>query len=95
MVDQEVEAAEDGEEAPRSIDTTSTSQDVLRRIVVLDDATGARIDKIISADADAGKVVRFAVENGGLVIQDNRFVTIEEDRAIRIEWLGNRRRNSF
>ncbi|WP_145201401.1 hypothetical protein [Sphingobium sp. B2] len=83
-------------EAPPSVvDINETPREALAKIRVVDAGTGTRIDKVIFADAMAGKVKRYAVENGDLVRVDDRFVIIEEDRQISIEWLGNKIRNSF
>ena len=68
---------------------------ILARIRVVDVETGERIDKVIAADAEAGTVTRYAVENGALVLENDRFKVIEESRAIAIEWLGTKRKNSF
>lgn len=87
--------AEAAEVPPSTVDINATPQELLANIRVVDADSGARIDKVIFADADAGKIRRYAVENGGLVIEDDRFVIIEEDRAVRIEWLGKNRRHSF
>lgn len=84
------------EDAPPSrVELGTDPLDLLARIRVVDAATGERIDKVIIADAEAGKVRRYELIDGGLVIENDRPKIIEEDRAIRIEWLGQRRRNSF
>tara|TARA_B100000749_G_scaffold236133_1_gene194183 strand:- start:10 stop:309 length:300 start_codon:yes stop_codon:yes gene_type:complete len=87
--------ADDDRLAPSSVEIGVTAVDVLAEIRVVDVETGERIDKVIFADADAGKVCRYAVENGALVLEQDQFKVIEEDRPIRIEWLGNKRKNSF
>ena len=88
-------AAESDRPVPSSVEIGVTAVDVLADIRVVDAETGERIDKVIFADADAGKVRRYAVENGALVLEQDQFKVIEEDRPIRIEWLGNKRKNSF
>lgn len=80
---------------PAIVELGVTAADVLQRIRVVDVETGDRIDKVIFADAEAGKVRRFDVVDGGLVIENERPKIIEEDRKISIEWLGAKRRNSF
>ncbi|WP_336974173.1 hypothetical protein [Sphingobium aromaticiconvertens] len=70
---------------PRVVDVSSPA-DLRLRIRVVDAITGQTIDKVTYADVDAGKVTRFAVEGGNLVRKDDRFVKIDEDREIRIEW---------
>jgi len=52
---------------------------------VVDAKSGEAIAQVIEADADAGKLRRYAVEDGLLVREDNAFKIIDEDRAIRIE----------
>ncbi|MEZ7273904.1 hypothetical protein NYF14_10585 [Sphingobium sp. 10 DY56-G10] len=90
------DAAADSERpAPSCVEIGVTAVDVLADIRVVDAETGERIDKVIFADADAGKVRRYAVEDGALVLEQDQFKVIEEDRPIRVEWLGNKRKNSF
>lgn len=73
-----------------------TQSTVCARLRVVDATTGDLIVKVIEADADAGRIVRYAVEDGALVRENDRFAIIEEDRAIRLEWLtGKQRKNSF
>lgn len=87
---------DDGPEAPPArVEIGVTASETCAQIRVVDAVTGDRIDKVVMADAVAGKVRRYAVENGGLVIEQNRPKIIEEDRVIRIEWLSGKRRNSF
>lgn len=83
------------EAVPAVVELGVTAIDILQCIRVIDVETGDRIDKVIFADADAGKVRRFDVVDGGLVIENERPKIIEEDRKISIEWLGAKRRNSF
>ncbi|MCC4254127.1 hypothetical protein LL251_17080 [Sphingobium naphthae] len=89
------EAMSDDGALPRSVRMGETPTDILARIRVVDVETGERIDKVIAADAEAGTVTRYAVENGALVLENDRFKVIEESRAIAIEWLGTKRKNSF
>lgn len=86
---------QDQEAPPSRVELGVDRHDLLAKIRVVDAATGERIEKVIMADEEAGKVRRYELANGGLVIEDDRPKIIEEDRAIRIEWLGQRRRNSF
>lgn len=88
-------AAEGARPVPSCVELGVTDTDVLSDIRVVDAETGERIDKTIFADAEAGKVRRYAVENGALVLEQDKFKVIEEDRPIRIEWLGTKRKNSF
>lgn len=73
--------------AVTAIAAGETSDDVLRNIRVVDAATGEEIIRVISADAVAGTVTRFLVEDGNLVREGNAFATVTEERAIRIEWI--------
>ncbi len=74
--------------AVTAIAAGETSDDVLRNIRVVDAATGEEIVRVISADAVAGTVTRFVVEDGNLVREGNAFATVTEERAIRIEWIA-------
>ncbi|WP_088183580.1 hypothetical protein [Sphingobium sp. Z007] len=78
---------------PAQVGQSITPVETLARIAVVDAETGDRIEKVIQADADAGKVTRFVVEDGALVRDGNRYRTIEEERKIRIEWTDGE--NSF
>ena len=74
--------------APTSMHANTTPADVQRNIRVVDAGTGKAIAKVISADSEAGKISRFDVDkNGDMVRVDNAFSIIEEDRAVRIEWI--------
>ena len=88
-------AADSERPVPYCVEIGVTNAEILSDIRIVDAETGERIDKVIFADADAGKVRRYAVENGGLVLEQDQFKVIEEDRPIRIEWLGSKRKNSF
>lgn len=72
-------------DAPRKIDPSMI--DLVAKVRVVDAETGRAIDKVISADVDAGTVRRYAVEHGNLVRQGDHFKVLEEERAIRIEWI--------
>ena len=52
---------------------------------VVDAKSGDAIGQVIDADVAAGKVRRYAVEDGLLVREHNAFKVVEEDRAVRIE----------
>ena len=73
--------------APTSVAFGSTPNEALSNIRVIDAITGEAIARVIAADSDAGKVSRYAVEDGNLVREGNAFKTIDEDRKIRIEWI--------
>ncbi len=73
--------------AVTAIAAGETSDDVLRNVRVVDAATGEEIIRVISADAVAGTVTRFVVEDGNLVREGDAFTTVTEERAIRIEWI--------
>ena len=62
--------------AVTAIAAGETSDDVLRNIRVVDAATGEEIIRVISADAVAGTVTRFVVEDGNLVREGNAFATV-------------------
>jgi len=73
---------------PTSIDIgRADDHDVLRRVRVVDAATGETIAGVITADAIAGTVRRFEVDAGQLVLKDDSFVIVDEERDIRIEWI--------
>lgn len=73
--------------AATAIAAGETSDDILRNIRVVDATTGEEIIRVISADAVAGTVTRFDVQEGNLVREGNAFATVTEERAIRIEWI--------
>jgi hypothetical protein len=76
-------------DTPTSIDTGRVEDhDILRRLQVVDTATGEPIKGVIAADAIAGTVRRFEVENGNLVLNGDSFVIVDEERDIRIEVIG-------
>lgn len=73
---------------PKVVDVKTSPLDLVRNVRVVDTATGEAIAKVISADADAGKLTRFDVDGeGNLVREKDTFKVIEEDRAIRIDWI--------
>jgi hypothetical protein len=66
---------------------TRTTPDLIGKIDVIDADTGKPMTHVIAADAEAGTVTRLATdEAGNLVRQDNCFVRITEERALRIAW---------
>jgi hypothetical protein len=68
---------------------------ICARLRILDAETGDVIPKVIEADAEAGRVVRYELDGGALVRENDRFKTIEEDRKIRIAWSTGNEKNSF
>lgn len=73
--------------APSILDA-STDDETLRNVRVVDAATGEAIERVISADADAGKVSRYAIDaDGNLVRENDTYQIVDEDRAIAIEWI--------
>ena len=74
-------------EAPRLIVAGALSADVAAQLRVVDAKTGEPIERVLDADADAGTVRRYAVEDGNLVRDGDSFAIVEEERAIRIEWI--------
>lgn len=83
------------EGAPIYVKLGVTPAATLARVRVVDSATGDLIDKVIEADSEKKLVVRYAVEDGALVREDNHFKTIEESRDIRIEWATGNQKDSF
>lgn len=72
-------------DTPTSIDTGRVEDhDIQRRLQVIDTATGEPITGVIAADAVAGTVRRFEVENGNLVRDGDTFVIVDEERDIQI-----------
>ncbi|MBV2148619.1 hypothetical protein KRZ98_10010 [Sphingobium sp. AS12] len=91
-----VEAPDVAEEAPPSyVKIGVTPPSVCGKVRVIDVETGKRIEKVIEADAETGKLLRFAVEGGALVRDGDHFQTIEEERPIRIEWATGNQKDSF
>ncbi|WP_242095420.1 hypothetical protein [Sphingomonas sp. CROZ-RG-20F-R02-07] len=72
---------------PTAVKIGEASADVAARLRIVDAATGATIDRVVEADSVTGKIRRMAVENGNLIREGDRFKVIDEDRAIRIEWI--------
>ncbi|MCC4234542.1 hypothetical protein LL253_17865, partial [Sphingobium soli] len=81
--DQGEMGADSARPVPSCVEMGVTDAEVLAEIRVVDAETGERIDKIIFADAETGKVRRYAVENGALVLEQDQFKVIEEVRPIR------------
>jgi hypothetical protein len=76
-------------DTPTSIDTGRVEDhDILRGLQVIDTATGEPINGVIAADAIAGTVRRFEIENGNLVRDGDTFVIVDEKRDIRIAVIG-------
>ena len=73
--------------APSAVAFGTTPNEVLGNIRVVDAATGEAIARVIAADSDAGKVSRYAIDDGNLVREGNASKTIDENRKIRIEWI--------
>lgn len=61
--------------------------DILANLRVVDAGTGETIDRVLEADVAAGKLARHEVKDGNLVREGDAFKIIEEERAIRIEWI--------
>jgi hypothetical protein len=83
------------EPVPTHVKLSETPASVLSRIRVIDVATGDVIAKVIEADAAAGIVHRYEVAGGALVLENDRFKTIEEERPVRIEWTTGNQKGSF
>lgn len=75
--------------APTMIVAGGLTNDVAANLRVVDAATGETIERVLDADADAGKVSRYAVEDGNLIREGDSFKIVDEDRAIRIEWIDS------
>lgn len=91
-----VEAPAVKEEAPPTyVKLGVTLASVCNRLRVIDAETGDMLSKVIEADADNGRVVRYVVEKGALVREGDRFKTVEEERPIRIEWSTGNQKDSF
>lgn len=73
--------------AAPTIVSAATPAEIATNVRVVDAGSGETIARVIEANADAGTVRRFAVEDGNLVRKDDEIVVIEEERAIRIEWI--------
>ena len=58
-----------------------------QRIRIVDAETGKAITHVLSVDTEKGTLSRYAVEKGNLVRKDDRFVVIDEERAVRLEWI--------
>lgn len=61
---------------------TASAGDAVR---VRDASTREELTHVISADAERGKVARYAVEDGNLVREGDALKVVAEDRAIIIE----------
>jgi|EndMetStandDraft_7_1072992.scaffolds.fasta_scaffold22848_5 hypothetical protein len=83
------------EAAPTHVKLHVTPAAIIGKVRVIDADSGELIANVIEADAEAGKLERYVVEGGALVRDGDRFKTIAEDRAIRIEWATSRQKTSF
>lgn len=59
------------------------------RVRVIDAETNKQISYVLEADSGKGLVRRFAVEHGNFVREGSNFKIIEEDRKVRLEWIGD------
>jgi len=73
--------------APTYVIAGGLPEDVAANIRIVDAGTGETIPGVLEADVEAGKVTRYDVEGGNLVREGDAFKTVEEKRAIRIEWI--------
>lgn len=73
--------------APSILDA-STDDETRHNVRVVDAASGDVIERVISADADAGKVSHYAIDaDGNLVRENDTYQIVDEDRSIAIEWI--------
>ncbi len=73
--------------APTAIVSDALPNDILANLRVVDAATGEEIARVLEADAETGKVRRYAIVEGNLVRKDDAFEIVDEARDIRIEWI--------
>ena len=59
------------------------------KLRVLDADTGKRITHVLEADTEKGTVRRYAVEHGSFVREGSDLKVIEEERKVRLEWIGD------
>ncbi|MBB3910837.1 hypothetical protein [Sphingomonas desiccabilis] len=59
------------------------------KLRVLDAETGKRIAHVLEADTEKGFVRRYAVEGGNFVREGSDLKVIEEERKVRLEWIGD------
>jgi hypothetical protein len=59
----------------------------VQRIRVLDAETGETIPCVLAVDTDRGTISRFETRDGNLVREDDRFRIVDEERAVRLEWI--------
>ena len=74
--------------APTAIVGGALPNDVLANLRVLDAETGLPIERVLDADAAAGTVRRYEVVDGNLVREGDSYKIVDEQRAIRIEWIS-------
>ena len=72
---------------PRLFVAGGMPDDIAANLRVVDAKSGEAIAGVIEADAAAGRLTRYAMLDGNLVRNGDRFETIEERRQIRIEWI--------
>jgi hypothetical protein len=59
------------------------------KLRVVDAETGKRIDHVLEVDTDKGFIRRYAVEQGNFVREGSDLKVIEEERKVRLEWIGD------
>ena len=73
---------------PQIVDGRTSPSNIVRNVRIVDAVTGDEIAKVVSADADAGRISRYEIDgDGNLVRENDKFKIVDEDRAIRIEWI--------
>lgn len=72
---------------PTIVGIDFTPAEICANLRIVDAGTGEPIERVIRADAGAGTVSRYRVEEGNLVREGDLFATVDEERAIRIEWI--------
>lgn len=73
--------------APPPAQTTAHVTPGWDRIRVVDAATGEVISHVVAADADAGTLTVFKVQDGAFVRDGDDFALESQARAIRLEWI--------
>lgn len=59
------------------------------KLRVIDADTGKAIAHVLEADARKGTVRRYDVEHGNFVREGSDLKVIEEERKVRLEWIGD------
>lgn len=59
------------------------------KLRVVDAETGKRIAHVLEADTEKGFIRRYAVVGGNFVREGSDLKVIEEDRKVRLEWIGD------